>query len=219
MTTLTEIKMAKFDPVREQEELDRRQREILEGYGYRLKEGTGKAYKFTPVPEGFFVPTDVTTRYTGRKTEYGGDCVVRAFAIALHGPGVEEHQYKFVYKSFCRLIREWAFDGKSNALKRLYRDGTRHTKPDYMPHKDVIKAYAEENGFTWTATSGIGVSETVHVRPDELPGGSLVLVLSKQYSAFVDGKLYDGWDTSVSRHVAEDEGRGWRKVYGYYTAP
>ena len=216
--------MFRIDPEEAKRELDRRQAEILEGYGFRLSETTGKAIKFVPVPEGFFVPTDVTTRYSGRKSEYGGDCVVRAFAIALYGPDVEEHQYKHVYKDYCRLIREWAFDGRSNAMKRLYRDGTRHTKPDYPPHKDVIKAYAEENGFTWTATAGGHLqggppTETVHVRPDELPGGRLVLVLSKHYSAFIDGKLYDSWDTSVSRHVEADGGRGWRMVYGYYTAP
>ena len=211
------VAMARLDE--EQEELDRRQREILASYGYRLRESDGKAVKAVPVPTGFYRKTDVTQRATGRKTEYHGDCAVRAWAIALHGPGVSDAQYKDVYKDFCRLIREWAFEGRSNALKAVYRNGTRHTKPDVIPEKEVMNRFAAEKGFIWQATSGIGQVETVHVRPDELPGGVLVLKISKHFSAMIDGLLYDIWDTSVSRHVAEDGGRGWRTVYGYWSKP
>jgi hypothetical protein len=215
------VKMAGFDAQREAEELARRQREILEGYGYRLHEGTGKAYKFVPVPEDFFVVSDGGRRESGdtRVTEFHGTCVVRSFAIAQYGPHPTGAEYHQTYREICDAIRDWALAGKSNALKRLYRDGTRHCKPDHMPHNDVVSAYAESKGFVWTATAGIGQVETVHVRPDELPGGSLVLKISKAYTAMVDGVLYDTWDTSVSRHVSTDDGRGWRMVYGYYTAP
>ena len=88
-----------------------------------------------------------------------------------------------------------------------------------MP-REVISRYAAACGFQWVATKFIGQSETVHVRPDELPGGRLVLNLSKHLAAMIDGVLYDNHDSSVSRHVEASagpgSGRGWRMVYGYW---
>jgi hypothetical protein len=62
-------------------------------------------------------------------------------------------------------------------------------------------------GWKFTPTMQIGSGCRVHLREDELPGGRLVVVLSKHLVAVIDGVLYDNHDPSR---------RGTRCVYGYY---
>jgi len=62
-------------------------------------------------------------------------------------------------------------------------------------------------GFVWTATMRIGSGCKVHLDPDELPTGRLVVAVSKHYVAVVDGIVHDLYDPSRD---------GRRCVYGYW---
>ena len=65
-----------------------------------------------------------------------------------------------------------------------------------------------ELGFVWTPTMTIGSGCKVHVRPDELPSGRLILALSGHYAAFIDGEVHDTHDSSRD---------GSRCFYGYWS--
>jgi hypothetical protein len=60
----------------------------------------------------------------------------------------------------------------------------------------------------WTPTMQIGLGCKVHLKPDELPQGRLVVCVSRHYTAVIDGVIHDNHDCS------RDETRC---VYGYYT--
>lgn len=110
-----------------------------------------------------------------------GDCVVRSIAIAA------EMDYKTVYDN----------------LRNLMKKGTPRNG---VPSK-VAKAYLAELGFVWTPTMFIGQGCKIHVKPDELPNGHLVLSLSKHYTAMINGVIHDTYDPSRN---------GTRCVYGYF---
>lgn len=117
-----------------------------------------------------------------------GDCVVRAITIAMDRP------YATVYRDLADLSAEMG--GKRSA-----RDGIR---------KAVYKRYLAEHGWTWTPTMTIGSGCTVHLRADELPGGRLVVALSRHLCAVIDRTVYDNHDPSRG---------GTRCVYGYWSGP
>jgi hypothetical protein len=71
-----------------------------------------------------------------------------------------------------------------------------------------FKDYMLSLGFTWTPTMTIGKGCTVHLRPDELPPGGLVVSLSRHYAAVIDGVVHDIFDPSRD---------GTRCVYGYWS--
>jgi hypothetical protein len=56
----------------------------------------------------------------------------------------------------------------------------------------------------------IGSGCRVHLRADELPGGRLVVALSRHSTEVIDGVIHD-------RHDCSREGT--RCVYGYWRAP
>lgn len=70
-----------------------------------------------------------------------------------------------------------------------------------------FKDYMQSLGFVWTATMRIGSGCKVHLDPDELPTGRLVVAVSKHYVAVVDGIVHDLYDPSRD---------GRRCVYGYW---
>lgn len=115
-----------------------------------------------------------------------GDCVVRAIAIAS---GLD---YRTVYEEL---------RGRN---KRHPKGGSPR---DRGTPRDVYHAYLLELGFEWTPTMKIGSGCRVHARPDELPGGTLVLRLSKHLCAMIDGVVHDTYDPTRD---------GTRCVYGYY---
>ena len=123
-----------------------------------------------------------------------GDCVCRAIAIAAERP------YKEVYD----LINQYGKQertgkrkrGKSNARTGVY--------------KDCIKKVMEHYGWIWVPTMQIGQGCTVHLTPEELPKGRLVVNVSKHTAAVLDGVLNDTYDCSRD---------GTRCVYGYYYKP
>lgn len=121
-----------------------------------------------------------------------GDCVCRAIAIATERP------YREVYD----LINEYGKSertgkrkkGKSNARTGVY--------------KDCIRKVMEHYGWTWHPTMQIGSGCKVHLRDGELPGGRLVVNVSRHTTAVINGVLNDIYDCSRE---------GTRCVYGYYT--
>lgn len=119
------------------------------------------------------------------------DCVTRAIAIAT------QQDYRTVYDGLNEMIREESGGG------RLGRHSARKGVPTHILHR-----YMRRQGFTWTATMGIGTGCTVHVRADELPAGRLVVRCSKHVVAVIDGVLHDTHDSSRE---------GTRCVYGYWT--
>jgi hypothetical protein len=134
-------------------------------------------------------------RAAGFKGNAAGDCAARAVAIATGKP------YREVYDEINRLAkaherRSKRKRGVSDARTGVYRV-TMHRLMDSL-------------GAEWVPTMSIGSGCTVHVRADELPGGRLVLNLSKHYAAVVDGVLRDSHDCSRD---------GTRCVYGFWRIP
>lgn len=115
-----------------------------------------------------------------------GDCVSRAIAIAAELP------YREVYDAVAALSAD-------HGGRRSARDG--------ITKKVVRRAFEEFLGWAWTPTMKIGSGCQVHLRPDELPSGRLVVNLSKHVCAVVDGVVYDN---------ADPRRGGTRCVYGYW---
>jgi hypothetical protein len=63
-------------------------------------------------------------------------------------------------------------------------------------------------GWKWTPLVTIGSGCKVHLRPDELPKGRIMVQLSKHVAAVIDGVVQDTHDPSRS---------GTRCVYGYWS--
>ena len=116
------------------------------------------------------------------------DCVVRALTIAAC------EDYGVVYA-------EIAYLSEQMGGRRSARDGVQ---------PKVYKAWLAHRGFVWTPTMQIGSGCTVHMRPDELPSGRLVVRLSGHLCAVIDGVIHDTADPSRD---------GTRCVYGYWRRP
>jgi hypothetical protein len=106
-----------------------------------------------------------------------GDCGVRAVAIATGRP------YADVY------------DALHNLMKSHGRKG-RGASPRTGTTMKAMKAYMASLGWNWVPTMGIGTGCTVHLRPDELPGGRIIVRLSGHYAAVIDGVLHDSFNSA-----------------------
>jgi hypothetical protein len=127
-----------------------------------------------------------------------GDCVVRSIAIAANLPYIQ------VYEDL-RLANERYAQVKNDRLaKRLNIKGS---SPRNGNHRNVFHDYILSKGFEWVPTMQIGVGCQVHLRPDELPGGVLIVKVSKHLTTIIDGVIHDTHDPSRG---------GNRCVYGYY---
>lgn len=120
------------------------------------------------------------------------DCVTRAVAIATGRP------YHEVYDHINTYARQLGRNGRGRGQTSA-REGV--TKRD-------TRAIMAHYGFTWTPTMEIGSGCKVHLRPGELPGGTIVVQLSAHVSAVKDGVIHD------SHNPARD---GTRCVYGYWS--
>jgi hypothetical protein len=120
-----------------------------------------------------------------------GDCVVRSIAIATGLP--YQHIYDLVNRASVHERTGTRKRGKSNARTGVY--------------KSTIRRVMNSLGWVWTPTMRIGSGCTVHLRPDELPPGPLVVSVSKHLTAVIDGVIHDTHDCSR---------RGTRCVYGYW---
>lgn len=122
-----------------------------------------------------------------------GDCVVRAIAITTRLP------YSEVYDALNGLATLERPRGRGK--RSSSRTGVR--RPTY-------ERYLFALGAVWTPTMKVGQGCKVHLRADELPGGRLVVAVSRHLTAVVDGVVRDTHDPSRG---------GTRCVYGYYRIP
>ena len=121
------------------------------------------------------------------------DCVCRAIAIATGRP------YREVYDKLNEL-------GKAErASKKRTRSNARNGV-----FKATTRKAMEFFGLEWVPLMKIGSGCTVHLRPDELPAGTLVAKVSRHVVAVIDGVTHDTFDPSRG---------GNRCVYGYWKAP
>lgn len=119
------------------------------------------------------------------------DCVTRAIAIATELP------YRTVYCAINTL----------DAMERR-RDGKRSGARTGVA-KPTTRWYLESLGWQWTPCMQIGSGCKVHLRRDELPGGRLIVSVSRHIVAVIDGVIHDTYDPSRN---------GTRCVYGYWRA-
>lgn len=121
-----------------------------------------------------------------------GDCVTRAIAIALERP------YQEVYDGLNVLAQREVPRGRK---KRSHaRTGV---------HRVTYERYLKAAGWVWVPTMHVGSGCTVHLTMGEVPGGRLVVRLSRHVTAVVHGIVYDTYDPSRE---------GTRCVYGYWHA-
>ena len=119
------------------------------------------------------------------------DCVVRAIAI------VSGRTYASVYEALNEAAKS---EHPRNAGKRSSsRAGVKTA---------TVRRYLATAGYKWTPTMHIGSGCKVHLRPDELPPGRLIVRLSRHLTAVIDGIIYD---------TADPSREGTRCVYGYWT--
>ncbi len=120
-----------------------------------------------------------------------GDCVTRAIAI------VTGKSYQEVYEEIqARSLKE-----------RLGKRKKTRSNPRTGVHKPLWKKYCKDLGMTWVPTMLIGSGCKVHLKPEELPKGKLVVAVSKHLVAVIDGVIHDTHDCTRN---------GTRCVYGYF---
>jgi len=123
-----------------------------------------------------------------------GDCVTRSIAIATQIPYLE------------------VYAGLNETAKRERPRGSRKRSSSRTGiARPTIKRYLEGVlGWLWWPTMGIGTGCKIHLRPDELPSGRLVVSCSRHLVAMIDGVIHDTHDPSRG---------GTRCVYGYWQSP
>ena len=126
-----------------------------------------------------------------------GDCVTRAIAIAT---GLS---YNTVYDSLFERGRAYYRLGRHSGPPNVGR----FASPRTGVHRKVYEPFMFDLGWAWTPTMSIGSGTRVHLRADELPGGPLVVAVSRHLCAVIDGVLHDMSDCSRG---------GTRAVYGFY---
>jgi hypothetical protein len=120
-----------------------------------------------------------------------GDCVTRSIAIAT------EIDYEDVYDALAL--------GMQRSRGRHRTRGRRSARNGVF--RNVYEPFLFEHGWIWTPTMQIGQGCTVHLTDGELPGGRLVVSVSKHVTAVIDGVIHDTHNPSRG---------GTRCVYGYY---
>lgn len=127
-----------------------------------------------------------------------GDCVVRSIAIAANLPYIK------VYEDLRQANESYAQSRNDRLAKRLNAKGS---SPRNGNHRNVFHDYILEQGFSWVPTMKVGAGCQVHLRPEELPKGVLIVKVSKHLTAIINGVIQDTHDPSRD---------GKRCVYGYY---
>lgn len=127
-----------------------------------------------------------------------GDCVVRSIAIAANIP------YLQVYETLQQANARYAADWDNKVSRHLARRGP---SPRNGNHRNVFHDYILSLGFEWVPTMKVGAGCQVHLRPEELPTGTLIVKVSKHLTTIIDGVIYDTHNPSRG---------GNRCVYGYY---
>ena len=128
-----------------------------------------------------------------------GDCVVRSIAIAT---GMS---YQKVYDDLFKANQEFRNTSKTKLARSLKK---KNDSPRTGTHRVVLKKYLEKLGWKWIPTMFVGQGCKVHLKREELPGGTLIVSCSKHLTVVIDGVLNDIFDCSRN---------GTRCVYGYWT--
>lgn len=119
-----------------------------------------------------------------------GDCVTRAIAIATQRP------YAEVYEEMDEVICE--LEGRLSRGRSRARTGV---------YKTTYREYLKRLGWKWVPTVTIGSGCVVHLRPNELPKGRIIVRLSRHLSCVINGIIHDTFNPSRE---------GTRCVYGYW---
>ena len=127
-----------------------------------------------------------------------GDCVVRSIAIAANLP------YMQVYDDLRDANARYASERDNKLSRHLAQRGS---SPRNGNHRNVFHDYILSHGFEWVPTMKVGAGCQVHLRPEELPAGTLIVKVSKHLTAVIDGVIHDTHNPSRG---------GNRCVYGYY---
>lgn len=127
---------------------------------------------------------------------FTGDCVCRSIAIATGLP------YTQIYAG----LNEAAMRERPGARRRRGKRSNARTGV----YRSTIQRFMAALGWKWTPTMRIGTGCRVHLRPEELPAGRLVISCSKHLTAVVDGVIHDTFDPSRE---------GTRCVYGFWQKP
>jgi hypothetical protein len=127
-----------------------------------------------------------------------GDCVVRTIAIAANLP------YLQVYEDLREANARYASERDNKLSRHLTRRGS---SPRNGNHRNVFHDYILSHGFKWVPTMKLGAGCQVHLRPNELPSGVLIVKVSKHLTAVINGVIHDTHNPSRG---------GGRCVYGYY---
>ncbi|MBQ6223447.1 MAG: hypothetical protein IJJ44_12615 [Solobacterium sp.] len=127
------------------------------------------------------------------KAKNVGDCVCRAIANATG------EDYKKLYDELNDRCKNTRLPKKRRTKSSSARSGV---------YKKTFKKMLEEYGWKWTPTMLVGKGCKVHLNEYELPGGTLIVEVSKHMTCVKDGVLYDTYDCSRD---------GSRCVYGYWT--
>ncbi len=132
-------------------------------------------------------------RNDGGRAEAGfkpsnGDCVARSIAIISGRPYID-------------VYRDLAEGGKSQRGKKS------SPRTGILTNRKWFKDFMHLQGFEWVPTMTVGSGCQVHLNAQELPGGRLVVSVSRHYTAMIDGVIHD----------THDPQRGGRRcVYGYW---
>lgn len=125
-----------------------------------------------------------------------GDCVARSIAIA------SGRQYDEIYRALA------AGNGAERRTKHSRtKSGKRTARNGIRVRRKWFKDYMASIGFKWVPTMTIGSGCTVHLAHGELPMGSLVVSVSRHYTAVIDGVIHDTYDP---------QREAGRCVYGYW---
>lgn len=150
-----------------------------------------------------------------------GDCVCRSIAIVSGLP------YQEVYSRLAEGTGAQRASKRTAKRARSARDGI-NTKRKWF------RDYMRSLGFRWVPTMRIGQGCRTHLADGELPSGRLIVVLSKHYTAVLDGVVHDTYDPQREVHCVKPDHGGelkvgeWRNVngicsierrcvYGYWT--
>src|SRR6186997_766861 len=127
-----------------------------------------------------FVYDDGGRVASGFKSKRVDDCVCRAISIVTKKP------YHEVHTELSSL--GWVEEG------RYWRDPADGL---FIPVEEADRRerkYIASLGWHWVPTMHIGSGCKVHLRADELPGGQLVVALSRHWVAVIDGVVHDTYD-------------------------
>jgi hypothetical protein len=154
---------------------------------------------------------------------HAGDCLTRAVAIATGRP----------YQDIYDYILELASDERVGKRKK----GISHPRTGVYPA--TARRLMDSFGWRWTPTMHIGSGCKVHLTDGELPDGTLIVRVSKHFTAVIDQVIHDTHDPQRDWHVIERPD-GWetaklqpgqtrnsngiahieqRCVYGYWRRP